>query len=510
MPLQIRRGTEAERQTLASPLVSGELLWITDDEKLYIGNGTTLARDLAPVTGFGNQEARDAAASIFTAGTHSGISFSYDGSAAIDATVSFPALLQNLNTNGFDISGVGNISISGSVTATSFLGDYKGSISADDSTILVDAVNGSINLSGTVKGDVIPDQTDLYDIGSAANRFAAIFLKSDGLHVGSANITSTGSAVNLPAGSTVGGVDIGTAVGQGVVEGSDYNINVVADDSTVLVNSSTQVITAPNGFIGDLTGNVTGNVVGAVTGVVRGLSGSTLEGELVGSVFADNSSLLIDALNGDAFLQDIDCVSITATDGFITNLETTAVNNPSGQLIVDSVDQIRLNSSSKSGFRTSAVITDGTIGNAPQFDLHAIRGTQDSPVTPNVGDYLGSLRFTYYEGVADVGNSVASFTAQIDPAANLGDSSPAGNLVLLVNAGDGLGFSGFGIQPFYFKKEGTFDAPILKTGVYDNDAARDAYITSPEAGMIVFNKRDDSTGVPQFQGYDGTAWVDLH
>ena len=71
MPLQIRRGTEAERQTLASPLVSGELLWITDDFRLYIGDGTTLAKDLIPVTGYGDDNAKDAAASIFTAGTHS-------------------------------------------------------------------------------------------------------------------------------------------------------------------------------------------------------------------------------------------------------------------------------------------------------------------------------------------------------------------------------------------------------------------------------------------------------
>jgi hypothetical protein len=41
--------------------------------------------------------------------------------------------------------------------------------------------------------------------------------------------------------------------------------------------------------------------------------------------------------------------------------------------------------------------------------------------------------------------------------------------------------------------------------VYANNAARDAAITAPAAGMIVFN----TTGT-KFQGYTGAAWVDLN
>jgi len=45
----------------------------------------------------------------------------------------------------------------------------------------------------------------------------------------------------------------------------------------------------------------------------------------------------------------------------------------------------------------------------------------------------------------------------------------------------------------------------IKPGVYADDAARDAAITSPVAGMMVFN----TTGT-KFQGYTGSAWVDLN
>jgi hypothetical protein len=90
MPLQIRRGTEAERQVLASPPQMGEMIWITDDQKLYIGDGATLLRNLTPITGFNAEDAEDAIGALLgTASTHQGLSFNYnDAAGTLDATVS--------------------------------------------------------------------------------------------------------------------------------------------------------------------------------------------------------------------------------------------------------------------------------------------------------------------------------------------------------------------------------------------------------------------------------------
>jgi hypothetical protein len=57
----------------------------------------------------------------------------------IDATVSVSDLLENLDLNGFDIVGNGNISITGQI-----IGDVTGSIFADNSTMLIDGTNGRI------------------------------------------------------------------------------------------------------------------------------------------------------------------------------------------------------------------------------------------------------------------------------------------------------------------------------------------------------------------------------
>ena len=477
MPLQIRRGTNAERLILASPLVSGELLWIVDDQRLYIGDGTTLARDLAPVTGYNDDNSKDAAASIFTSGTHSGISFTYDGSTSIDATVSLPALLENLSTNGFDITGDGNINITGSVTATSFTGDYKGSISADDSTILVDALNGSINLSGTVKGDIIPDQNEAYDLGSSSNRFKDLYLSGTSLYLGSAQITASGAAVDLPAGSTIDGVLI-SDIESGIAAGSDYNINIVGDDSSSIINSSSRTVTASGGFFGNLTGNVTGDTTGYHTGDVRG------------SVFGDDSTIIIDGNN-----------NIVRT----TNLTFAGANISSNtnEVRIGSVtddQQVIMYSGERNFFElygTSDIV-------APWIEFRVSKGTMDSPTVTNDQTVLSGLLCYGHDGTDYIQTSALAF--KVNGTTSVG-AVPAEFFVVCesdtIGSPSVLSFTG---------NQGILTAPTIKPGVYADATARDAFLTSPAAGMMVYN-----TALSKFQGYvddsDGLGnpgWINLN
>ncbi len=52
---------------------------------------------------------------------------------------------------------------------------------------------------------LIPRNTEIYDLGSSTKRWKDLYLSGSSLHIGSAVITATGSALNLPAGSTIGG-----------------------------------------------------------------------------------------------------------------------------------------------------------------------------------------------------------------------------------------------------------------------------------------------------------------
>ncbi len=71
-----------------------------------------------------------------------------------------------------------------------------------------------------------------------------------------ATISSTGSAIDLPVGSTVGGALISSGAGAGVIEGSTYKINIAADDSTIMLNATAETITATGGVFGPIFTNL--------------------------------------------------------------------------------------------------------------------------------------------------------------------------------------------------------------------------------------------------------------
>jgi hypothetical protein len=53
-------------------------------------------------------------------------------------------------------------------------GDLVGSVFADDSTVMIDSLLGAINLDGTIRGNVIPANNATYNIGSASNKFSTV------------------------------------------------------------------------------------------------------------------------------------------------------------------------------------------------------------------------------------------------------------------------------------------------------------------------------------------------
>jgi hypothetical protein len=236
MPLQIRRGTEQQRTDIASPFAPGELVYITDTRKLWIGDGTT--RGGLQVTGFDAEDARDAVGAALVAGVHQNISFTYgstqDTANRIDATVSLSNLLGNLNLNNYNITGNGNIIINGQLRADSFVGSIFPDGSALGGRALVDGISSKIELDGTVKGNIISNTNNAYDIGSSAIKFKNLYLQG--------SITASTITGNL-TGNVVGST---TGYHSGDTKGS-----VFGDDSTKLVDAVEGKFYG--GFYGDLS-----------------------------------------------------------------------------------------------------------------------------------------------------------------------------------------------------------------------------------------------------------------
>lgn len=479
MPLQIRRGTNAERLSLlpSTGLVEGEIIYVTDEQRLYIGTGLPGGHQGIPVTNLTVDDAKDAAAASLVDGTHQGISFSYDNiTSTVNATVDLSSyqgviradalrgslfaddssLLVNAETGEFNGTLVGD-------SQGYHTGDVKGSLFADDSTLLVDGLssefNGtlignsqgthtgdvkgsddtvlinsstsSFNLEGTIKGNVYPDSTEVYDLGTSGARFKDLYLSGSSIHLGNATITSLGSAVNLPLGSTVGGVEIGTT---SFAIGSDYNINIISDDSTVMVNTAT----------GEFTGN------------------------LNGSVYADDNSLLVDAVTG----------TLKGTFEGQATLNATKIYADVWYRDIG-----------------VSVYSASNTGGGGYVDCNVSENTTANPQPLAAGDFVGGFRVNAYTAADEF---VASMVvgSELTPTANLSSPNPESNAIIAV-ANDTT------FTEYKFNANGTFaSAGAVQVGVFtDTPETRPTGVK----GMIIFN---DTTG--KFQGYTGSAWVDLN
>ena len=484
MPLQIRRGTDAERTAMTQPLAAGELIFVSNTNRLFIGNGTTLGG--VPVTDYTDEQARDAAAAMLVAGTHNSITFAYDD--ALDKV--------NVTVDLSDYQGV--------IKAAAF----NGSVVANDSSLLIDGNTGKFNLSGSVGTNIIPDTDVVYDLGSPTFRFRDLYLSGSSIKLGAATITAIGDAVNLPLGSTMGGVPLAGGAG------SDYNGNIIGDDSTIIVNVTTKIVTASGGFIGNLTGNassvtngvyitdtgtvtntmlatistagkvsnsattatnastanaivsrdssgnflanvITSNLIGNVTGNVTG--------DVTGSVFSDNSTKLVDGVEGK-IVAPYDNGSLSIVNSVI---ESTTVGVPfagastDNQVIIGSTtnpNTLIMYSDSNIGIFEN--IADPTSGDTSALIFKTSRGSPSSKTTVVAGDISVVMIGKVFTGTdyADLG----AIYLGTDPAETLVATGAPTPSVFGAVVYDATGTD----KTMSFNSKGILDAPVLKSTVY--------------------------------------------
>lgn len=551
MPLQLRRGLESQRAS--KTYASGELVYITDTGALYVGNGVTAGG--VAVANLPETTIKDFTAAMFTDGSHTGITFSYDSetrlvSAAVDIELS--------NYDGIIVANA-----------------FRGSLFADDgSTIggqqpLVDAIAGKINLNGTVQGHIIPNVNEAYDLGSASYRFKDLYLSGSSIKLGGATITASGATVDLPAGSTVNGVAIGSGGSGGnadTVTNGVYTTGSYADPTWITSIAGSKV-----------SGNITGNAGTATTlATGRTINGVSFNGSANISVDTLVNGLYTISLSSSGHLTLADGVEITASTGIIStsyikatgakNIGLTTLDLENGVTVKDSAgvdiytfgtatntwsfgtdgvltlpgngtisssgglvdlplgstvggvdistatqvslgDYTFTNSILDIGSATSTLtssnsepfeiktLTTGTSGGIPFFGIKSSKGTITAPTTTAASDKLGGFNIQGY--AVDAFKSAATFFAEWESTATLSDDNPGSKLSIIT--GDNAG----GVNMLTFNSRGILAAPIFKATSY---ATGDLPV-NPEAGMIVY----DST-TNEFKGYRGggsAGWVSL-
>ena len=470
MALRLRRGTDAER-LLITP-VEGELIYTTDTKKLYAGDGVTAGGNIVTGSGGGGSSTLDDLTDTDLVGTEDGDVLQFNG-----GTNKWSAVLNTLsNLADVNVSSIAdgqiiswdssasqfvatnNIGSSGST----FTGDVIGSVFADDSSIMVDGVNGTI--TGTINA----------------------------------------TAFNL--------------TGDAVITGGIF--------ATQDIQTENGTIRAPiGGFEGALLGNVTGDLVGnADTASVADVALS-YEGDVTGSVFSDDSTLMIDGVNG-TIVGRVDNISVDTTrvqagsinvGGDTSNLIITTDTSTSLILstteaagTVNSLKPLRVGGQTagisdgsvsiwNDSVNASAVISyhaSDTIGTVTQTIAKA-RGSKTAPTVVQAADNLAAWQALGYNGSSYRPAGGLAVTAIGAPAANYVPSQVG----MYTATTDGS-------SVIQFKVDNTGTSTFTgaaKLAVYADNTARDAAITSPAAGMMVFN-----TTNTKFQGYTGSAWVDLN
>ena len=141
-----------------------------------------------------------------------------------------------------------------------------------------------------LNASLLPTTDVTYDLGSASYRWKDLYLSGSSIKLGSATITATGTAVNLPAGTTIGGTSVS---GFSTVEVSGQS-NIVADtagDTLTFVAGPGIAITTSAGT-DTVTITNTGSGGGGASGVSAGTATRLAYYASTGSVIQDTGANL--------------------------------------------------------------------------------------------------------------------------------------------------------------------------------------------------------------------------
>ena len=308
MSLRIRRGTEQER--IGRTFDQGEIIWTTNGEKLYVGDGVTpggknIAAQLAGtnlafnattgtlgVTGlttdlvteglnnkyFSAEAAQDAIGAAIAAGSQSGISVVYNDNGAGPASINFtvtggggglsdivldtsPSLGGNLDLNGKNVFGTGSIDIDGNFEVTGAIAGATLAISTGLATELV--LNGN-DISGTgdvrIDGDFTGTNVSVTGTISATNGLGA------NLDLNSRDITGFGG-INIVGDIGATNVTAGTLEADTSITGASLNTSELTLSTNTIQSSNGSLVLNPNTTLTcfqDTTGNFI-NLTGLVS-----------------------------------------------------------------------------------------------------------------------------------------------------------------------------------------------------------------------------------------------------
>lgn len=173
-----------------------------------------------------------------------------------------------------------------------------------------------------------------------------------------------------------------------VAQVQDTKGSIFADDSTLLVDAINGLIPASV-----VSGTLNNNTVGTHTGPV--------DGDLVGSVFADNSTLLVDGVNGT--------IPASVVSGTITNtIDTNTIATSSGNLTITADNYVRVDSDNNGQIEIgrNSGVGNVILGNKDNNTAIELDGDVILGRTNTASDFYGEIEFNSGTTLFQAGNSV--------------------------------------------------------------------------------------------------------
>jgi len=140
-----------------------------------------------------------------------------------------------------------SISISPPLTWEKFGGETQSIFAKinDNFTELYLSIGGSGADLTALGSSLIPDFDEDHNLGSPAKKWNNLYVSSTGLYVGTAVITSSGSIIDLPAGSTIGGIppQVPSVLSVTSIElDSGVSVDNISTDSTFAVDNDNSTL----------------------------------------------------------------------------------------------------------------------------------------------------------------------------------------------------------------------------------------------------------------------------
>jgi hypothetical protein len=368
------------------------------------------------------------------------------------------------NLADVDIGNDSTVPVDGDVLAYhAASGDWRASAAAaGGATTLGDLTD--VDLAGLLNDDVIVYNSVTSNFERATFRIEALrdvtFSNLNNSVLVYDNVAGTFNQVdslnnNIVDANGITIVDANLAEFNGALRG-----DILSEDSSVIL--SVGIGDTDSTLFANVTGNVTGDTTGTHTGVVIGNVTGNVVGNVTGNVTGDVSGNVIGAAGSTVTTEEVIADFISAPDN---SLQFTGKGD---------INRIVFN-------RTDA----GAIANSdPIGRLLFAKTDSTGPTTTNISTLdVTNDHLIYFPQPGGSGNGNQYFKLHSNGKMQI---SVPGAIGTAPTAGLEVGGS-------------------IKPGVFADATARDAAITAPTAGEMVF-----VTDVAKFQGYDGTSWVNLN